>query len=66
MVRLVLRVSPLAKAAVTVALIGGALGVYGRLDDVAWAMAVGTVLLFAGAIVWYVERYRMYRKKRSS
>ncbi|MHC4547807.1 MAG: hypothetical protein ACYTEZ_03435 [Planctomycetota bacterium] len=66
MVRLVLRLSPLAKAAALVALLGAVLAVYGRLETVGWATLVGTVLLFGGAIVYYVERFRMIRRRRTN
>lgn len=66
MVRLVVRLSPLAKGATVVALIGGVLWVWGGLDDIAWAKAVGTLVFFAGAIVYYIERFRMIKRRRNA
>ena len=63
MVRLVIRLSPLAKIAATVAMIGGGLAVYGRLQHVRWVGGVGTVLLFGGVLVYYFERFRMMRAR---
>lgn len=64
MVRVTLKVSPLAKAAVLGAMAGMGLVLYGMHKDVSWAGGVGTVLFFGGAITWYIERYRMYRKRK--
>jgi hypothetical protein len=62
--RLVFRVTPLAKIAATVGGVGAALAIYGKLQGVFWASGVGAGLLFAGAIVYYVERFRMMRRRR--
>ena len=64
MVRLVVRLSPLAKGATIAALIGGALWLWGGLEKVGWATVVGTVVFFAGAIVYYIERFRLFRRKK--
>lgn len=64
MARLVLRVSALAKAAALVAMIGGGVAVYGKMKGVAWASGAGTLMLFGGAIVWYIERFRMFKARR--
>lgn len=66
MVRLVLRLSPLAKGAVLIALIGGVLWIWGGTGDIGWATAVGTLVFFAGAIVYYVERFRMIKRRRGN
>lgn len=66
MVRLVVRLSPLAKGAVLVALIGGVLWIWGGVEGVPWATAAGTVVFFVGAIVYYVERFRMIRRRRNA
>jgi hypothetical protein len=58
------RLSPLAKGATLVALIGGVLWVWGGSKDVEWANAVGAVVFFLGAIVYYIERFRMFRRGR--
>jgi hypothetical protein len=62
----VLLLTPLAKAAATVGCLGGALGIWGRLDGVRWAATLGTVLLLGGALVYFVERIRMARRARSA
>jgi hypothetical protein len=49
---------------VTVAAIGAGLALYGKLQVVGWAAVAGTVLLFGGAIVYYVERLKMFRRRR--
>ena len=59
MVKLVLKLSPFAKLAATVAAIGGVLAIYGLLRDVAWAHNWGRALLFGGAILYLIERIRM-------
>lgn len=64
MVRLAFRVTPLAKAAALAAAIGMGLVIYGMNREVEWAGGVGTVLFFAGAITYYVERFRMFRRRR--
>lgn len=66
MVRLVVRLSPLAKGATVVALIGGVLWIWGGLDDIAWAKAAGGVVFFGGAIVYYIERFRMFKRRRDT
>ncbi|MHC4163695.1 MAG: hypothetical protein ACYTDU_09235 [Planctomycetota bacterium] len=64
MVRLVVRLSPLAKGAALVALVGGVLWIWGGLKEIGWATAVGTVVFLGGAIVYYIERFRMFRRRR--
>jgi len=59
LVKVVLRLSRLAKIAAGVAGAGGLLAVYGRLEGVAWASDAGTVMLLLGAIVYFIERLRM-------
>ena len=54
--KVVIRLSPLAKIAVTVAMVGAALSLYGKMQGVAWANGVGTALLFGGAIVYLGQR----------
>jgi len=65
LVRLVVRLSPLAKGAALAALIGGVLWVWGGSQKIGWMTVVGTVVFFAGAIVYYVERFRMIRRRRA-
>ena len=64
MVRIVIRLTTLAKIAAGVAAIGGGLAIYGNLKQVSWAGGVGTIMLFGGAIVYYFERYRMITRRR--
>jgi len=63
-VRLAFRVTPLAKAAALAAMVGMGLVIYGMNRDVPWAGGAGTVLFFAGAITYYIERFRMFRRRR--
>jgi len=65
LVRLVVRLSPLAKGAALAALIGGVLWVWGGSQKIGWMTVVGTVVFFAGAIVYYVGRFRMIRRRRA-
>jgi len=58
-----LRLSTTAKIAAGIAAVGGGLWIYGKTQEVSWALSVGTVLLFGGAIVYFVERFRMMRKR---
>jgi len=64
LVKVVLRLSLLAKIAAGVAGAGGLLAVYGRMENVQWAAGAGTLMLFLGAIVYFVERLRMRRRPR--
>jgi hypothetical protein len=64
LVRLTLSLTRTARIAVTVAAIGAGLALYGKLQVVDWAAVAGTVLLFGGAIVYYVERLKMFRRRR--
>ena len=64
MVRLVVRLSPLAKGAALAALIGGVMWIWGGLKGIAWMNGVGTLVFIAGALVYYVERFRMFRRKK--
>jgi hypothetical protein len=62
--KIVIRLSPIAKIALTAAMIGAGLSLYGKLQGVDWANGVGTALLFGGAIVYLIERYRSLRSRR--
>jgi len=62
LVKVVLRLSRLAKLAAGIAGAGGLLAIYGRMEGVAWASGAGTVMLFVGAIVHFVERLMMRRR----
>ncbi|MHC4819503.1 MAG: hypothetical protein ACYTF8_15770 [Planctomycetota bacterium] len=59
-----MRLSPLAKGAALAALIGGVLWIWGGMKEIGWMTGVGTLIFFAGAIVYYVERFRMFRRKK--
>jgi hypothetical protein len=58
--------SPVAKIAAAVGMVGGLLVVYDRLSDTSWAALPGAVLLFGGALVYFVERIRLSLKKRDA
>jgi hypothetical protein len=58
--------SPVAKVAATVGMVGGALVVYDRISDSSWAAIPGAALLFGGALVYFVERIRLTLKKRDA
>jgi len=62
-VRLVLRLSAVAKAGATLAALGGALAIYGELKDVGWAADWGRGLLFGGFLIYVIERARMLRRQ---
>ena len=62
--RVVFRLTPLAKGAVTVAMIGAALSLYGRSSGNATVNTIGSVLLFGGALVYLIERVRAARSPR--
>ena len=66
LVRLVLRLSRLAKVAATVAGVGACLAVYGKLRNVDWATLVGSLAFFGAVIVYYAERLRMIRNRRKT
>jgi len=61
LVRLVLRLTRLAKGAALATIVGILLAVYGRLSKTPWAGGVGSVLFFGGVLVYFVERLRMTR-----
>ena len=61
--KIVLRISPLAKLAVTAAMIGVALSVYARLRGNVWLNGVGMALLFGGALTYLIERFRSRRSR---
>ena len=64
MVRIVLRLSPIAKTAAAVAALGVVLALNGDLKDAAWAVGWGRGLLIAGFVVYAIERARMLMKQR--
>lgn len=66
MTRVYVVLSPAAKIAATVGMAGGVLVVYDRLSDSSWAGIPGAVLLFGGALVYFIERIRLTLKKRDA
>lgn len=66
MARMYVVLSPVAKIAATVGMVGGVLVVYDRLSDSSWAALPGAVLLFGGALVYFIERIRLTMRKRDA
>ena len=64
MVKLVLRLSPLAKIAALGVAVGVGIGVYGELGDADWARGVGRLLVIVGVVLYFVARLRMILKQR--
>ena len=64
MVKLVLRLSPVAKIGAVAIVAGVVLGAYARVQVVPWAWRASVVLVAAGAIMYYGSRYRSFRQKR--
>lgn len=64
MVRVVIRLSPLAWAGLLLAVPGVALGLYGQLADVEWPRAPSLLLVVVGAVLYAIARVRMVRKAR--
>ena len=64
MVKLVLRLSKLAKGAFVVSLVGCALALYGKQKGVAWAGGTGSIMFFGGVVVYLIERMRMLRTRQ--
>jgi len=63
-VRIVLRLSTLAKAAAGTAALGVVIALYGELKGVDPAVRWGRVLLIAGFLVYIIERARMLMRQR--
>ena len=64
--RVVVNLSRFALAALAVSMIGVALALYGKTQNVAWASGTGTIMLFGGAILYVIERMRATRQKYKS
>ena len=64
MVRVVVRLSPLAKAGFTIVLLGVGLAVYAAKTDAAWAAASSRVVMAVGLVLYFVARYRAFRRSR--
>lgn len=66
MARMYVVLSPVAKVAAAVGMVGGVLVIYDKLSDSSWAAVPGAVLLFGGALVYFVERIRLSLRNRGS
>ena len=64
MVKLVLRLSPLAKVAAVGVAVGVGLAIYGELGDADWARGVGRLLIIVGVVLYFAARVRMILKAR--
>ncbi len=64
MVKLVLRLSPVAKIGAVFVLVGVAFGIYSRMQAIEWAGRVSIVLVVIGAILYYASRIQSFRQKR--
>jgi drug/metabolite transporter (DMT)-like permease len=64
LVKVVIRLSPLAWAGLFIAVLGVALGLYGQLADVEWPRAPSLLLVIVGAVLYAIARVRMVRKAR--
>ena len=56
--------SPLAKIAAAVAVVGIVLVLYHRFTGAPWAHLTGTVIFFGGVLVYFVERIRLTLRRR--
>ena len=66
MVRLVVRLSPLAKVGATLGGLGVAVAVYGELSSTHWAQVAGRVLVIGGGLIYLIGRARMLMRARST
>jgi drug/metabolite transporter (DMT)-like permease len=64
LVRIVVRLSPLAWAGLFIAVAGVVLGLYGQLTEVDWPRAPSLLLVIVGAVLYAIARVRMIRKAR--
>ena len=62
--RIVIRLSGIAKAALTTAMVGVAMALYGREKGIDWVNATGGVLLLVGALAYLIERSRSWTRRR--
>ena len=62
--RIVIRLSGIAKAALTTAMVGVAMALYGREKGIDWVNATGGVLLLVGALTYLIERSRSWTRRR--
>ncbi|MHC4933426.1 MAG: hypothetical protein ACYTGV_14680 [Planctomycetota bacterium] len=64
MVKLVLRLSPLAKFAALGVAVGVGIGVYGEFGDADWARGTSRLLVIVGVVLYFAARVRMILKQR--
>jgi hypothetical protein len=64
LVKLVLRLSPLAKIAALGVAVGLGIGIYGELGHADWARGVGRLLVIVGVVLYFAARVRMILKQR--
>lgn len=64
MVKIVIRLSPLAWVGLFIAVLGVALGLYGQLAGVDWPRAPSMLLVIVGAVLYAIARVRMIRRAR--
>lgn len=64
MVRVVVRLSPLAKVGVTVVLAGAGLAIYAAKTDADWAVGTSRVVIAVGMVLYFAARFRAFRKSR--
>ena len=62
--KLVLRLNRAARIGAVLILAGVALGLYGRMKEVAWASRASVAVIVVGAILYYTSRFRSFRQKR--
>ena len=62
--KIVLRISGLAKLGLTAAMVGVGLSLWARDAGPEWATVTGGVLLFGGAALYLIERYRALLRRR--
>ena len=60
--RIVVRISGLAKLGLLAAMVGVGLALWARQGGPEWARIAGGVLLFGGAAVYVIERFRSWRR----
>ena len=61
--KIVLRISGLAKLGLTAAMVGVALALWARQGGPGWARVAGGILLFGGAGLYLIERFRFWRRR---
>lgn len=64
MVKLVLRLSGRAKLGLVLVVVGVAFGLYGRLAGEVWALRASIPPVVVGAVLYYSERYKDFKRRR--